>query len=62
LSEQWQEQVAGSWTVPDLFESSQPSMEMASVEGCAYYSDVGMLSLKILAPHHQMTSTVVQEA
>jgi len=61
-SVQWQEQVAGSGTVPDVFESSQSSMGMASVEGCTHYSDMGMLPLKIWAPHHQMTSTVVQEA
>ena len=59
---QWQEQVAGSRIVSDLFESSQPSMGMASVEGCTYYSDMGMLPLKILLPHPQITSTDVQEA
>jgi len=47
--------------VPDLFESSQPSMGMASVEGCTYFSDMGLLPLEIWAPHAQMTSTVVQE-
>jgi len=45
-----------------MFESSQPSMGMASVEGCTHYSDMGMLPLKIWAPHPQMTSKVVQEA
>ena len=47
--------------MPDLFESSHPSMGMASVEGCTYYSDIGMLPLNILAPHPQMKSTLVQE-
>jgi len=61
LSVQWQERVAGSGTVPDLFESNQPSIRMASVEGCTYHSDMGILPLKILAPHTPTTSTVVQE-
>jgi len=38
------------------------SLQWGSMEGCTYYSDMGMLPLKIWAPHPQMTSTVVQEA